>query len=350
MTPPTGEPASGARTALKRSEPTTVPTTLRRGDAALARPKRGHAVARAKRLALDPALTGEAALQRIGLTSLGNIARNEAAVLAGREDGVHQMRVAVRRLRATLSAFGKLLPRHQRHWASEELRWLADALGPARNLDVFESALLKPLRQDPDNPAALKKLALKKLEQAALRQRRAAYRDAVAAVRSTRFAALLSNLAHWFQTCGWHGGEDAAGLQQPIAALAGRALQRRWRVARKRSKGFGEQSAQQRHRLRIALKKLRYAAESLAPLYPSEYPAPFLRRVKRLQDDLGHANDVRVGHEIVSALAATAGTDNGLAEAGDRVLGWHEQRLAKSEPRLRKHLDELFEAEPFWHR
>jgi len=91
--------------------------------------RRRGAAARAVPVMLDPALSGDAALQRIGLACLDHVSRNEAAVLAGRADGIHQMRVAVRRLRAILSAFGGLLPHHQRHWASEELRWLAAGFG-----------------------------------------------------------------------------------------------------------------------------------------------------------------------------------------------------------------------------
>ena len=112
-------------------------------------------------------------MQQIGLACLDHMSRNEAAVLAGIADGIHQMRVAVRRLRATLSGFGELLPNNQRHWASEELRWLADALGPARNLEVFETGLLEPAQQDFAKP-----LALKQLREAAQRRRRARIRSA----------------------------------------------------------------------------------------------------------------------------------------------------------------------------
>ncbi|MGC2411817.1 MAG: inorganic triphosphatase, partial [Stellaceae bacterium] len=102
---------------------------------------------RADPFALDPTLSAEAALQRIGRASLDQIVRNEAAIFAGRADGVHQMRVAVRRLRAILSGFRKMLPPEERRWASDELRWLAGALGEARNIDVFESALIHPARE-----------------------------------------------------------------------------------------------------------------------------------------------------------------------------------------------------------
>ena len=109
-------------------------------------------------LVLDPALSGDTALQRIGLACLDQIRRNEAPVMAGLGDGIHQMRVAVRRLRAVLSAFRKMLPSEQRRWASAELRWLADALGEARNLDVFEGAVIRPTREALPDVAALRVL------------------------------------------------------------------------------------------------------------------------------------------------------------------------------------------------
>jgi triphosphatase len=304
---------------------------------------RSIAAAHAEPPALDPVLSGDAALRQIGLASLDHISRNEPAVLAGIDEGIHQMRVAVRRLRATLSAFAKLLPEEHRQWASDELRWLADALGAARNLDVFETALLKPAQRASVDPRALEPL-----RRAAVRQRRAAHHTAANAVRSARYAALMLHLFRWFDACGWRG-EGAEGSEKPIGGVAARALQHRWRVAKKRGKGFAVQSVRQRHRLRIALKKLRYTAESLSALYPRNNTDRFTTRLKRLQDDLGHANDVRVGYDILAALASNARRGKAVAKAGKRMLGWHERRLAHSEPKLRKHVRALFKSEPFWH-
>ena len=211
------------------------------------------------------------------------------------------------------------------------------------DLDVFETALLTPAQQAlGDDPA------LEKLVTAVERRRRAAYRKAARAIRSTRYTGLMLRLLRWFESGDWHEGNRAAELRQPIEAIAARLLKDRRRVARKRSKGFAGQSAEQRHRLRIALKKLRYGAELLASLYEGNAVERFIKRVKRLQDDLGRANDVRVGHDIVAELARPAARNGAIAEAGQRMLDWHEHRLAHREPKLRKHLHRLFETEPFW--
>lgn len=59
-------------------------------------------------------------------------------------EGIHQMRVGVRRLRAILSVFAPLLKNGQSSRFSDELRWLGDTLGRARNLDVFVDGLIAP--------------------------------------------------------------------------------------------------------------------------------------------------------------------------------------------------------------
>jgi CHAD domain-containing protein len=308
------------------------------------RAKRGGVpVIHAEPPALDPALGGDAALRRIGLAGLDHLSRNEAAALAGMPGGIHQMRVAARRLRAMMSGFAERLPEDQRHWAAEELCWLADALARARNLDVFETALLRPVQRASDDP-----LAFEPLRRAAERQRRAAHRLVIEAIRSDRYASLIAHLLAWFETCGWRR-LDPGIPEPPVGEVAGKILRRRWRAAKKRGKEFAEQAPEQRHRLRIALKKLRYTAEATASLYPPDVVAPLTARLKRLQDELGHLNDVRVGHEILVALASDDGPNRAIAEAGGRMLDWHERRLIDREPKLREHLRELFEAQPFWH-
>jgi triphosphatase len=298
--------------------------------------------AHAKPIALDPTLSAEDVLQRIGRVCLDQILRNEAAIFAGRAEGIHQMRVAVRRLRAVLSAFRKMLPPEQRRWASGELRWLAVALGEARNIDVFEGALIRPTH------AALPDVkALRVLSAAARRRRRAAYAAARQAIRSPRYTALLLGLMRWFDGRGWRDAAVASVLEQPIGEVAPLLLDKLRRAAKRRSRGFARQSAEERHKLRIVLKKLRYTSELLSGLYDAGAVEKFTAGLKRLQDDLGDANDVRGAKDIVAELAH--GPDGAIiARAGKIVLAWHQRRLVARQPKIREHLRQMFDAEPFW--
>jgi len=259
-------------------------------------------------------------------------------------EGVHQMRVAVRRIRSAISAFKKLLPAADRRRVSRELAWLVDILGRARNLDVFGTDLLQPARAALSHEADIDDLA------AALdRERKAAYERVELAILSERHAAGMLRLSHWFEVRGWRDGsaEQSALLASPISELAPRLLDRRWREVRKRSKRFGRLTAPQRHKLRIAAKKLRYTMELLGGLFDQDDLQEFMKRLKRLQDDLGYANDVRVAHDILPELCAGA-RRGPVARAGARLLEWHERALAEAERTLRKRLDRVNRATPFW--
>ena len=291
-------------------------------------------------VALDPEMTAEAALQRIGRACLAQILRHEAAALEGRVDGVHQMRVAARRLRAVLSAFRRILPKRQRLWAQDELRRLADSLSEVRNLDVFAEGLI--------GSAKLAETRRKRLQALVRRRRRAAHAKARLLIGSARFTGPMLELLRWFDGCGWREGADEDLLQQPIGAAAPDMLDGRLHAVAKAAHDFANQSPGQRHRLRIAVKKLRYAAEFLAGLYDPAAVRGFVEPLRRLQDDLGNANDVEVGQQIVAALAVQGETGRKLAETGQRVLDWHRQRVVRRADKTAARLDRLSQAEPFW--
>ena len=300
-------------------------------------PKAAHA----EPVELHAGLTGEAVLRRVGRSSLDQLMRNEDAVMAGDPEGIHQMRVAVRRLRAILSSFAQLLPDAQGRWASRELRWFGDVLGDARNLDVFADSLLRPALEA--LPAASE---FGRLAQATERRRRKTHVAVIGAISSTHYTETLLALLRWLDGGDWHLAA-AEALHEPIEFLAPVLLDRCRAQAEKRAKHFPRQSAKKRHKLRIALKKFRYAAELFAPLYSLAEAKVFIHRLKRLQDDLGDANDVRVARDIVDSLAPGR-RSTGIVHAGHRMLAWHKHRLAKTEPQLRQHLDELLAAAPFW--
>ena len=92
---------------------------------------------RDRRIELPRKATLGAAFQVIGRSVLYHIAANEPAVLAGLPDGVHQMRVGVRRLRAAIWVFSDLLRSQQTETIRQDLKWLAGKLGPVRDFDVF---------------------------------------------------------------------------------------------------------------------------------------------------------------------------------------------------------------------
>ena len=296
---------------------------------------------------LDPATTVEAALQCFGQRCLNHLLRNEPAALAGEPEGIHQMRVAMRRLRSVLSALKPMLPPAHHRWTSEELRWLTHALAPARNWDIFTADLLRPV-----NDALPDRHEMKHLVSAAERSRRAAFDDAKQAILSQRHTEAMLRLLRWFAARAWRDqqiSENTALLLAPISDVAPDLIERCHRKARRRCKRFDELTPAARHKLRIALKKLRYTIEFLGSLFDKDEVRAFVKRLKSLQDYLGHANDVRVAYDLMDQIRETKNHNAGTIDrAGGIVFGWHERDLVDREPKLRKHVRRFKQLDPFW--
>jgi triphosphatase len=301
----------------------------------------------ASRIVLHGSMTVESVLQSVGRSCITHLLRNEPAALAGQAEGVHQMRVAARRLRAALSALKPMIPADQYQWALGELKWLAGILGPPRNWDVFAASLLKPVERALPAEGDLKRLA-----EVAEQRRREAYKFAKAGIESERYTATMLRLARWFEARGWRdqpASEQVALLFATIGDVAPGLIERRWRRTRKGTRQFGKLSQEQRHKLRIALKKLRYTIEFLEDLFNHGKVKTLEKRLKPVQEDLGHLNDIRTAHLLVEEASRHVNEGgNEISRAGGIVLGWYDRGLIDHESKLRRDVRRLRRAKPFW--
>jgi inorganic triphosphatase YgiF len=319
---------------------------------------RGYALAagmppawyKAEPAALDPDATVDQAIQAILRNCLQQWWANEAAAFDGSDpEGLHQMRVALRRLRSALSVFGRLIDPAQRAWLAGEAKTIVSSLGPARDWDVFLGELLAPVRAARPDDAGLARLA-----EAAAAERAEGYADARAAIEAPTYTRYMLQLGRWVEACGWRAQATERGvnwLDRPVVEFAAHLLGKRQRKALKRGQQFAQLSAAERHRLRIALKKLRYATEFFQALYSKKHTRPYLAALKNLQDGLGHLNDVAVAQRLVGSLVAEVGQGAGsedLQRAGGLVLGWHARGVADFEPAILRAWEEFAEREPFW--
>ncbi|MCB9948283.1 MAG: CYTH and CHAD domain-containing protein [Rhodospirillaceae bacterium] len=278
---------------------------------------------------------------------------NEAVVLDGSDiEGVHQMRVALRRLRSALGLFRDVIPPADLAWLQEESRWLAGSLGPARDWDVFCTTVLGPVAGFAAGDAALHALT-----PLAEEKRREGYRTAAAAIGDPRYTRFALRFAEWVEDAGWrHAPPDGAAAQpawldRPMADLAATILRDRHRKALKAGRKFTELSPQARHRLRIQLKKLRYAADFFRDLYKSKRVRGYMTALSRLQDALGQLNDVSVARGLLVDLAHAPGEPDAQvarAFAAGEVLGWHQRLAAESTEELAQDWQDFKETPPFW--
>jgi triphosphatase len=244
---------------------------------------------------------------------------NEPLVLGARKpEALHQARVAMRRLRSALTLFRPAVEdvefQHLRH----ELRWFTAQLSDARNLDVY-------LERD-----------LEENERARLiRKRERAYERVSDAMDSNKFRRLLIDLVGWAAIGAWRSGKPAAHL---VESFASQRLDRLWKSIVGADHDVGSMDEEERHQLRIQVKKLRYAMEFLRGVYPRAHVAErrFAVAVADLQESLGKLNDMATARTLKEAPA----------EGGWLIGSPRERRhLIASDDALR----ELRRAGRFWH-
>jgi triphosphatase len=256
----------------------------------------------APRIVLEHDASLTEAFQAIGSSALWHLAANAPAVEAGDPEGVHQMRVGVRRLRAAISVFAELLRGKQTNLIKRDLKWLAAKLGPVRDLDVFLQTDVKPL-DDADPPVR----GLPELNGELVYRRDLAAQSAKDAIASARYRFLIFNTLEWIESGNWlkKPGQGQGGQQ--IKPFATNLFARRTRKARKRLKRISRLDPRRRHKLRIAMKKLRYAIYFFESLFGGARPKPLSRYkacLKSLQDSLGALNDITVHQKLATNIAA----------------------------------------------
>lgn len=260
-------------------------------------------------------------------------------------EGLHQMRVAIRRLRSALKLFRKLLPGAPYVALDAELKWFAGVLGSARDLDVLLAGVF-PLARAAIGDGK----AFVGLEHLAIRRRAAAYRRISAVIASERYAALTKEIARWRSEKAWRAAVDekeAKEFDQPLGRVAGRLLARAYRRTMHRGRHFRTLDPAGRHRVRIAAKRLRYATEFFGGLYGRQAYEAYLELLKHLQDDLGHANDVATSERMLNRLLGRNPAPE-LKVAVYALLEWQRRDVLAREPLLLESWYAFKRATPFW--
>ena len=260
---------------------------------------------------------------------------------------IHQMRIGVRRLRACLSLARKGMAPTRIEPLRVELRWLAQALGPARDLDVFAVDTL-PAFTDAvrhGGTAAPLAVALAKLAARAATRRKEARVLARAAVASPRFVRLVLFAAALANASGANAAGDAGHavhLARPARDYARPLLRRRHRDLVALGADLAHATPETRHAARLAAKKLRYAAEFFASLYPSKRTRSYRRALAALQDELGLWNDTAVAARLAAELAGPQ------SPAAAAFSGWAAARGAERGAALAAAWSGFATARPFW--
>ena len=279
------------------------------------------------------------AFAAVAWENVRQIQANAEGTLEGTDvEFLHQMRVALRRLRSTFSAFSRALPPDCDAKVKTDLRWLGSRLGPARDWDVFVTETLPSVRAAVGDSAAFGPLL-----SAAQRRRTAAHREVRRAMRSRRYPQVMLGLSCWLASRSWADGvddEQRAELAIPIRSYAQSELERRYERVRRRGRKLDDLDAPGRHQLRIAIKKLRYSVEFFTSLFDPDASRALRTRLARLQDILGTMNDAATLQRLLSDLHADT-KDIAMAEARGVTDGMERRPWRSAARGARSRLEEL---------
>jgi CHAD domain-containing protein len=254
-------------------------------------------------------------------------------------ESVHQMRVALRRLRAAMGTFRGAISGPTLAAARDRAKTFASVLGQARNWDVFSDMLSEGpgalLHGDPSYEALLE----------AIETRRAkAYRAARTALDGPEARAFLADFREAIAKRDWTAQPEAReeGSARDFAQAALTKLRRR---VLEKAKGLADLPAPERHQVRIALKKARYAAEFFESLFPNGDDAEeFSAALAELQDGLGDFNDMETANTLLDEI----GDEGAALRASGFVRGWFAHAAQAGAAHAKKSEKRLKKLEPFW--
>ncbi|MEN8218539.1 MAG: CHAD domain-containing protein [Pseudomonadota bacterium] len=282
---------------------------------------------------LNPDMTAEQAFIHIIWHCLGHLHANEDMVLYGKDiEGVHQMRVALRRLRSALNLYKPLIPNKTHAKLRQELKWITSILGVARDWDVFALSL-----QQMQAPS------LKGLRKTVARLQARAYVAVRDALRSQRYNRMLLTLGKCLTQRPWRKATKLSRLDKPVRKFASQILDSHYQGVCRQGENFAQLNAEELHELRISIKKMAYGSRFFAELYPQKVARSFTKGLSHLQDELGILNDGNVASDLLNK----AGLDK-KAAVRQFLNGWYAHQQMIHLARLEKAWQAFLEQKIFW--
>jgi CHAD domain-containing protein len=268
---------------------------------------------------LNPTMACDTAFRIVARRGLDALSANREATCRGDPSGLHQMRIALTRLRTTIVFFTPMVADSERKQIRHKLKWLNTQLGVVRDLDVAIKRLETVNEQPSDYARSLNE------------KRTDMHRALARALRSARYRQLFASTSDWIENGPWSIRKAKPAKKQrgsPIAEYSAGKLARWHKRLLKTSRKLLKMDAEKRHRLRLSNKKLSYAIESLEDLFSDsrfrERQAA-LKHLRKAQKYLGQLNDDAKGHSLAVALRRE-GIHTSLKSLGPK----REQRLLRT--------------------
>ena len=261
-------------------------------------------IAPAPKVMLDPSDTPDHALSQAIKIAANRVIELRPAIVDRRDvRGLQQMRVALRRLRAIERLYRPYLTDPTLFQLAKKARRFARRMGPARDWDVFVSTMLPMATED-----GYASSGFEKLRWSAEALRAEAWDEVIDVVTSRGFSRFAVDLLETGRNSPWRKGADRL-LDGPVTSFSEIVLDAALDNAIQVASEVDVRILSTRHPLRIALKKVRYAAQTFRSLYPKERRKPYMSQLSRFQDSLGKINDVATAQLLADFAAKGEGED-----------------------------------------
>ncbi|MBV9249913.1 MAG: CHAD domain-containing protein [Acetobacteraceae bacterium] len=259
---------------------------------------------------------------------------------------VHQMRVAVRRLRSALNVFRREVTIAELGAAATALKRLGAQLGSTRNWDVFVTETLPAATAV--NAAVGEEPRLRKLAVAAERRRKECQVAVREYLASSAFRRLGIELAWLAGAASWEERAETAAreaLQTRLRDFAGSVLRRRASKLLDLATDISAQDTSALHEVRLRAKRLRYAIEILGPLFSEKASRKYAHRLGVLQDRLGVLNDGATAYQLLAEIGGSTGRH---AYAGGLVMGATAANCVRTRERITRAWEKFQRLDAFW--
>jgi inorganic triphosphatase YgiF len=296
---------------------------------------------KAEKLELPAQIGLHNGFRRIIGSGIAHLLANLAVTVGGDAEGLHQARVALRRLQSVLVLFKPCLEPYAAARFSAECKRIGRIFGDARDIDVFLLETLADAERDGVDVSRLRPLAVARQEMA--------YAQVRQVIADPAFTGFVLALSAWIEGEAWAapGKDGTEALNRPLADVAPSLLDRMARKSESLGGGkLGRRSPEALHDLRKSVKRLRYGVEFLGGLYDAKQVRRYRHACEDLQMRLGAINDMRTMVDFASVLSGKQTVD--LVPDVGALAQWSESRSEHSRADLRLLWKEFVETAQFW--
>lgn len=241
-------------------------------------------------------------------------------------EGVHQVRVRIRKYRAVLAFFMPIFEAEKYSEQQDTLRNLGQLFGEVRQLDVLleEIAVM-------ENDSVLPICEFRVIKPYLTEKRETAFKNLMDTLQTDQFALDLLDVLVWKLNEPW--AEASPYLEMSIKTYTKNHIDNWLKKIKKSMKNLDVKQQQEVHKVRIKSKKLRYVIDQLSAILDKK-TRKSMDQFEKIQDDLGYFHDVFANKQLLDQLISISDNNQLYYEAGI-IIGW---QMMEGNRKIRKYL------------